>query len=366
MSEPTIIPSVSINNWMFSREAYHLVSLSAEETKYLQTYEKLAGPNREMNVALRRKIGNRASWRHSVSETQTEELRLHWLTTPTLTARHLNVFKIIPVQAPLIARLLWKWMQIEEFYGAYLPRSTRLLCLGANSGLECAIASILFPEWSITGIDFKIPSPRFFNNLLEMPLAKIGTSFEAKSFDLVFSNHVVEHLGADRDTILGGVRMILKEKGILASVLPCETNPANPAIARFDTFFDHDIARELLPMWPSHMWKTDVFNLHDVLKQNGFESADFFMFKGSRADNEAAICAQLSEDMRMAHAESGRQTLSSLASKVLALPRHLASTRSLDEVRLKYFYHVEFHKFRDYDLIPEVLFVARNRVAFSF
>ncbi|QMU27424.1 class I SAM-dependent methyltransferase [Adhaeribacter radiodurans] len=343
-----------INNQIFSREGFLLTGLESEEISYLQANADLVGPNREMNKRLRSKATSMENWKHTISKTDFNAISITQIENITLPENCIEVFRKISVPNIDIAKLIWKWHYINQVFD--LPNDSRVLCIGANPGLECLVAQNLFPNWRITGVDFSLSDKILFGNLLEMNIADIGEVFSPDSFDLCFSNHVLEHLGPVRERVLKSVSKVLCKDGYFASAMPCDANPKNPPINNFLKIIENGNPKQMHLMNPAHMWKTDIFDIYDVLSINGFKEIKFFHFKGSGADNHREIYKQVPKELVMQE----NTVKPSIPNKLMSVFNHFNKLPDLSDLALRLHYISLRRNFEDHNLIPEILFCCRS------
>ena len=162
---------------------------------------------------------------------------------------------------------------------AQAPRhAKRILSIGSSTGTEMLLLRALFPHAELQGVDYDLSIPAKwratlkFGDLREQHLEEYLAA-RPKSFDLIFSNHTLEHLSTP-DQTLRLVRAALKTGGTLVSALPLEGDTSNPfhsdllAIAEGRREFDPQFDIEFLT--PSHAWKTNREDLAATLSASGF------------------------------------------------------------------------------------------------
>ena len=348
----------NIKTQQFSREGFLLTGLTDNEISYLQIYPDLVGPKHEMNMRLRQKVTSLSNWKHTVSKTSSDSVSVTKIEDIKLESEHITVFQKIPVPSLEVAKLIWKFHWINLTFN--LPKNSRVLCIGASPGLECLIAKTMFPQWHITGVDFRIPEKPLFDNLLEMNIADIGDVFPEDSFDLCFSNHVLEHLGPTRERVLQGISKVLVKNGCFASAIPCDANPNNPPISTFFDILKKDGTKKMHLINPGHMWKTDIFDINDVLTAQGFSQIRFFKFKGSGADNQQDIYNQVPENIKIQ--ENITPLSNSLLLKLSTAFSYFISVRSISDIILRWHYHKIRKNYSDHNLVPEILFCCLSTI----
>lgn len=101
-----------------------------------------------------------------------------------------------------------------------LPEGSRVLEVGAGAGWQAAI--LAEAGHRVTAID--IPDGKY-DEIAVFPIVKYDGdrfSFPARSFDVVFSSNVLEHV-ADLEVLLMEVKRVLEPNGIAVFVLPTPT-----------------------------------------------------------------------------------------------------------------------------------------------
>lgn len=168
-----------------------------------------------------------------------------------------------------------------------IPRdANHLLVIGCGDGMELIFLRAVAPKARITAIDYDNCLHPALKELLCVHfiqgwLDDIIKSFPA-SFDLIFSNHVLEHLYTPDDTISSLARL-LTPGGRLVSALPLDGSPddiladeirrlaADPTQIRA---LDFDI------LDAGHPWKTNSDDLRRTLIERDFTDANLYQRDG--------------------------------------------------------------------------------------
>ncbi len=167
----------------------------------------------------------------------------------------------------------WGWKIARAPRGA-----RRILAIGCSVGNEFVVLRALFPNAELNGVDYDVAIPTQWRRALrlgdlqEQHLEEYLAAHR-ESFDLVFSNHTLEHVSTPNET-LRLVREALVSGGICVSALPLEGDISNPfyddllSIAEGRRKFDPQLDIEFIS--PSHAWKTNREDLASTLRAAGF------------------------------------------------------------------------------------------------
>jgi len=327
---------VEIRGRLYSRSSYHLRNIDLEEGKYLQHYPMLNGPVRKMNQCLRRKIGDLANWHISVSSTPADRIDCQRFDLDRITPAEARRSLVIAAPRHEIAHHLWKLVSVKDHLS---KPDARVLCFGAGNGLECRIITAMNPTAQVIGTDFIIHANVFHTKMKEVPHTKLSREFGSGSFDLVYSNHTLEHIYGDVGLVLSNVYEVLRPGGCFLSALPCEASSSNPVKDRLPELIRKNSPFGYSDIDPGHPWKTDVFDIYDKLTDAGFREIRFFYLAGSYLENIAAVAAKIAHgvpDNRKQ--QSSTKGVSRLLGRASSLARHLLSNPSLFELAVKLYY----------------------------
>lgn len=162
------------------------------------------------------------------------------------------------------------------------PDARHILSIGCGSGLELLFLAARCPQARITAIDWVDNlSPRIAQvtgvKFVAGDLNRIMEILEG-GFDIVFSNHVLEHF-YEPEVMLDRLRRLLRPGGRLVAALPLDGAPDGP----FAGFLRHRAANPagLHPMDLSildlgHPWKTEPGDLAATLQSSGFDHVQMF------------------------------------------------------------------------------------------
>lgn len=246
---------------------------------YLQRHSFLDGPEESRNRRLRSELVGKACPRHADrDEVAFEDVSGHprellsaddWLRLQRLGSR-LGLSEL-------------EWRNIGYYYGwklklAHAEAPKRVLSFGSATGMECVAIKALFPDAKISAIDFNLEVDPAWLEPLGIE-ATYRTTLEslreqlAGGFDLIFSNHTLEHL-AQPEEILRQLLALLRPGGTLVSALPLEWSPGShsrPALER------HPKGQPVHPLdvgdlHLGHLWKTSPRDVYDTLLRAGYDS----------------------------------------------------------------------------------------------
>jgi SAM-dependent methyltransferase len=170
----------------------------------------------------------------------------------------------------------WAW-QVLAWKISRIPRTTRsVLSIGCGAGIELILIRALLPQAELVAVDFddKVPpavktaiglrfSQTHFNDFLAANLER---------FDLVFCNHVLEHL-FEPEITLALVRRSLKPGGSLVAGLPIEGCSEGVFASAMRRMASRPGALHILDIGvldAGHAWKTNPGDLKATLENQGF------------------------------------------------------------------------------------------------
>ena len=174
---------------------------------------------------------------------------------------------------------VWGWKV------ARAPRTARrILSIGCGMGHELLVLRALFPDAELHGVDYDVVVPSEWRKTLDLGDLRSQhieeyLSEHRSTFDLVFSNHSLEHLSSP-DQTLRLVREALAPGGSCVSALPLEADESNPflrellAIAEMRNEADRHLDFELIN--PGHAWKTNREDVAATFHASGFRDIRMF------------------------------------------------------------------------------------------
>ena len=173
----------------------------------------------------------------------------------------------------------WGWKLVRA------PRDARrILSIGCALGQELVVLRALFPDADLHGVDYDMAVPSEWQKTLRLGELKSQPiedylSSHPQSFDLVFSNHTLEHLSAP-DRTLRLMRQALVPGGTCVSALPLEGDESNPFygdLSRIAEGVDKaDPQLDLEFINPGHAWKTNREDLAATFYASGFRDIRMF------------------------------------------------------------------------------------------
>jgi len=246
---------------------------------YLQTYPFLTGPNERDNLK-----GVELVHAGLIRRSPADSVAVHMLgdgdgTIPPdieASARTIGVRANLSRRRidTLLAEFGWK-LAVAGI------NPTSILSFGAVGGDELVALRAFFPVAIIDAIDWSDcvkPGILASANIKFAKRNLVEALSECRQYDLIFSNHTLEHF-SDPDAVVAGLRRWLRHGGVLVSGLPLD-----------GTFDDHYCAK--LALWaadsarvdmfdmgwldPGHAWKTNAADVADTLRRGGFSDIQLF------------------------------------------------------------------------------------------
>ena len=278
------------------RPAVQIPIPDLEMQAYLQRYPFASGPQAEMNERCKRTIasgiylrppGLRAKpvWLKPADArlSSDEEARAHAL--------------LDQIGTPVAEKAI----HFDDFAweASFVPRETKnVLVIGCGHGIELIFLRAVLPEAHITAIDYASDN---YNSLLPgLPEAVKLTFFSgdivknlltlSREYDLVFSNHMLEHL-YDPDSTLKILADLLVPGGQVLSVLPMVGQPGTPFWEKIHRFVARKIANPAVTIHPlefiyfdaGHPWKTNPDDLTGTLVRSGFADVRIYQREDHRS-----------------------------------------------------------------------------------
>src|SRR5579863_6897728 len=240
-----------------------------EVQRYLQAYPLLNGASREVNESILASVEKLVTVRRpreacDVERLAPEEIRL----SLDNEKRVLALFEEIGYSADAIAEamdlLAWKFRE--------LPANVRsILDVGGGGGDEVVFLRAIAPQAKIVAIDWRDAYPKVKKLTgVEFRSGDFRQYLQQTSeqFDLIFSNHVLEHM-YDPDLVLTLLRRRLAPGGKMLGALPLDGAIASlwPRLAA-----NHLTMVDLGGIDFGHPWKTTPSDLRETLLGAGFTS----------------------------------------------------------------------------------------------
>lgn len=241
---------------------------------YAQKYCFLNGPNAELNRLLlttlsastvqlsEERDSHRMTFLNSDEQGRIEDELFGDLNVP-------DELGIRSKRQQLIRSLGWKV--------AAIPRHAKdVLVLGSSTCREAILIRHWLPKARIVCVDFEDARLPNIEQLLDVRFhqADFNSVLEdsPSAFDVVFSNHVLEHLFEPQRT-LRLAKQALRTDGALVSALPLDGQPSTPFSDVLDSQELHPL--DLCTVDVAHAWKTNVSELLSTLYAAGFSSTEF-------------------------------------------------------------------------------------------
>lgn len=347
-----------------------LVRLSdPKHQEYIQHHPALRGPDHALNRQLRRATCAHLEVRKPRPAPFTHETidsPLDKLLTPDDWSALAHVCASIGMNERLARGLSLGW----GWKAALAPRSARrILSIGCGGGHELVVLRALFPDAEINGVDYTVTVPPEWRTTLrlgELRTEHIETylSHNSRSFDLVFSNHTLEHISAP-EKVLRLTREALVPGGTFVSALPLEGTADNPfyrdLLAVAERRGPRDLQLDIEFVNPSHAWKTNHGDLAATLHEAGFTGIRLFTRAQypSNYHRDAPMHVSRFRRRRAVGRALEKVTLGSLRRAL-----HLPYPGDLPEIVVKVYISVAsrcwFSRIRAVlELVPEVAFVAK-------
>jgi SAM-dependent methyltransferase len=200
--------------------------------------------------------------------------------TPPWRQTVVSTFEALGYDRGEIRRLLtdyeWKVRQLAD-------RHDRILSVGCNRGDELVFLRARYPDAKITALDY--PQPGGMDRIVD----RVGCDFIAgeifdslaefrrkgRSFDLIFSNHVIEHL-FDPDREIGSMAGLLRQGGEFSAGVPLDAYPHQALLAKKAKRPDLIHALDINWLDPRHPWKTNELDLATTLGNAGLEDVKIY------------------------------------------------------------------------------------------
>jgi SAM-dependent methyltransferase len=187
-----------------------------------------------------------------------------------------------------------------------VPRAAQdVLVIGSGDGIELLFLRAVLPQARLTAIDYY---PSLLPGIAEaVGLPPGGFSFLEgdmhehlrglqREYDLIFSNHTLEHLYAP-DATLALLAGLLVTGGSMVSTLPLMGQPGSPYLERVRAFIAegktkvHALDAVFFDL--GHPWKTNPADLRATLERAGFDEVTIYQRTGHRCRPRAATDAEI-------------------------------------------------------------------------
>ena len=258
-------------------DAYLICTNDLALQAYLQTYPNLTGPDEALNRQGLALLRAGPAIRRPKANVQVNLLdREDFSATETAKRIVLDLCMAAQIDEPdaLIDDFHWKIAVAQA-----LP--DRILSFGCGEGDELLMLRTLFPTAQIKAIDWsaKVSSKLLAATQVSFQKLNLITALSSEErYDLIFSNHTLEHF-YDPDEILGKLRAMLTPGGALVCAMPLDGSP--------DDVFRGPLSRwaaapaRIRPLdapWldAGHPWKANAADVYDTLKRAGFGDVQIY------------------------------------------------------------------------------------------
>jgi 2-polyprenyl-3-methyl-5-hydroxy-6-metoxy-1,4-benzoquinol methylase len=252
--------------------------VDTEVQRYLQRFPYATGPDKEMNQRCVAVLPNAINLCMTTAEEPEiaavgADARNEWQD------RAIELLALFRSDSREIGKLVdeygWKVAAIPS-------ESRRILSIGCGDGSELAVMRSMFPEAEINAIDWECKIPLEVLHQLRVQFNEASfidrLSIEMHNYDVIFSNHVLEHL-YDPENTLHQLLNWLRPGGVLVSALPMDAAEEAPFSTQLAKVVKSQ--RKIAPIdlsWIDlgHPWKTNPSNLNYVLTTAGYTNIQLF------------------------------------------------------------------------------------------
>lgn len=259
--------------------AYQVRIPDPEMQKYLQQYPFATGPDAARNRAARAAIKSGLTVGPSGPPVMPIQLRDEENRLPTDAIGWLRMaFRTLGMaeaqQAGLIDDFGWE--------ANLVPRAaSRVLVIGCGDGTELLFLRAMLRGASILALDYRDSVTPERKRLIGMEF--IGGDMHRHletlrpEFDLVYSNHTLEHMYAPEQT-LATLCGLLVSGGSFVSALPMDANPGSPFLNRIAELAAADRIHPIDYVYldAGHPWKTHPANLEATFRSAGFSQISLY------------------------------------------------------------------------------------------
>jgi len=278
---------------------------------YLQKYP-FGGPNLDLNALARREVAARMYLR---PEARAVEIVLLKPAQTRLAFEEEN--RVVALLGSIGLNEEQKRTHLNDFAweANMLPRDAKnVLVIGCGDGIELLFLRAALPGARITALNYH-------QSLLPGVQEKTGISFVAgdmnkllptfkSEYDLVYSNHTLEHLYSPDETLKVIANLIVPQ-GRMVSVLPMVGRKGAPFLEKLREFLskrDRKESAEIHPMEAvffdfGHPWKTNPDDLAATLERAGLGSARLYQ-------REEHLARSVQTSAKKFHAKRERMVLS--------------------------------------------------------
>lgn len=315
-----------VNTKDHSRSLSPAIQINLDNPKlqaYLQRYPFCAGPINEMNQQGRSAISKGVQFRPAAPSRHTFLLKPE---QTFLSESEQCRAEALLDQIGISNKHKRMYLDDFEWEANFVPRTAKsVLVIGCGNGIEVVFLRAVLPDARIMAIDYydaRLPQlgATVDMQFLQGDICEHLESFD-RSYDLIFSNHTLEHLYAP-DEVLAIFSKLLLKGGCLLSTLPMAGKEGTPflrKVRRFATLQDGRDKREIHPLDlvyfdSGHPWKTNPDDLSFTVESAGFKKVKIF-----QRENHLSRPARLSPlNYRLK-----RRIMISMNSMFIGIPRRL-------------------------------------------
>jgi SAM-dependent methyltransferase len=180
---------------------------------------------------------------------------------------------------------IWAWKSLA-WKISRIPRYARsVLSFGCGAGIELILIRALLPEADLVAVDFDDKVPAAVKTALGLRFNQVHfndfLAANERQFDLIFCNHVLEHL-FEPEITLGLVRRCLILGGHLIAGLPiegCSDGVFASAMRRMASKPADLHILDIGILDAGHAWKTNPADLKTTLENQGFSNVQLHLRK---------------------------------------------------------------------------------------
>jgi 2-polyprenyl-3-methyl-5-hydroxy-6-metoxy-1,4-benzoquinol methylase len=248
----------------------------ADICAYLQVNPAAAGPDNTMNARCRQAIYAHLAMRRPSQLEPPQIVRLKPHETK-LTNEQITRLKSLMDEVGVPAAARWKMIDDFGWEANLVPSDSKdVLVIGCGNGVELLFLCAVLPQAKITALDYRDElSPALKRatgvRLLVGNMNEILPSLD-QEFDLISSNHTLEHLYKPTET-LATLASVLRPKGALISTLPMDGMSNNPFLIDVKKVVESKNSHplDIVYLDAGHPWKTNPVDLVATLGEAGFE-----------------------------------------------------------------------------------------------
>jgi len=237
---------------------------------YMQTYPFLSGPREDLNRSILAELPSAVSVRQPQNICRIEFLAdTEYALQPEVMARAHSLFQASGVSDSRIhsalSSIAWKCRDIG-------PQMRDILAIGSGDGAELILLRAAAPDARIVAVDSYnvIPPGIVMAASVEFLQTNVIDYIERENehFEVVFSNHVLEHM-YDPMRVLAGLRRQLVQGGVMLAGLPLDGETSR-AILQHTSLLRLN-PTDLGEFDLGHAWKTTTSDLYETVVAAGFK-----------------------------------------------------------------------------------------------